>query len=262
MKIIIKKILIYTLTVTSIVFGSFSTALAAKNVNSTDQTDASSSTFCKKLLSTTNSIESNITKRSDKATDLWTNRENKWSDNWSKVDQTVANNRTKADQLKQQHFNQLTSKVKNSTEKQAIDEYSTEVHNAVSVRRAAYDEARNAFRVGVKSLINSRAGTISAQLAQFSDQVNTAINTAKEACNNNTESSTQIRTDMKASLKTARENFNSERKTDSTVGSQIKLLITTRNNAFKAADQTFHNSVTTAKDTLQKAMGADSSSID
>lgn len=256
MKIVINRLI--KLSSLFIVFSLVlvNTSFAAANPN----VDASNSQFCKKLPTVASNIKSNINSRSTNATNSLSNRENRWTNIWTNVDSKVSTNRSKADTLRQQHFDKLLAKAKTSTQQQAVKQYITDVNNAVAIRRTAYDNSRNEFRNALNNLISSKSSSVSSQVNEFSDQVNSAINTATDQCANNSMKAIDIRSNFTSSLKSIRQQYETNRKSDAGISSQIKSLVTTRNNEFKAADLTFKTSIDSARANLVKAFGQNANS--
>lgn len=219
------------------------------------------SDFCTKLASDQGKYTSELNGRVAKASDALQGRNEKWSTVWANVDSKVTEDRQKADTERQADFAKLQAKATTSSEQQAVQAYETAVNNAVSTRRAAYDSAREAFRNGVETIVSGRQSTIAGQLNSFETAVNTAFQNAQASCASNPSDGPAIRATLMAALKSARENYTSDRKGDATVGSQIQQLIATRDAAFKAANQTFQNSMTAAAQTLKAAFGGKSGSV-
>jgi hypothetical protein len=62
-------------------------------------------------------------------------------------------------------------------------------------------------------------------------------------------------------MKSARETFKNDRSGDAQVGTQVKQLAATRNQAFADADQTFKTATSAARTALKSAFGSDASSV-
>jgi hypothetical protein len=238
-------------------------ALGPKDAMASDATTTpKTSEFCSTTLAKDASkITTNLNNLIGKANDAWSGKNTKWSTIWANVDTEVSTDRQKADTARQQDFTKLQAKATTSTEQQAVQAYETAVNNAVNTRRAAYDAARQTFRAGVEAAISGRQNTVTGQYSTFEAAVNTAIQNAQASCASNPSNGQEIRTTLEAALKSARESFQGDRKSDSTVGSQVQQLITTRDAAFKSADQAFQNSMTSAAQALKQAFGSNSSSV-
>ncbi len=234
--------------------GSF--ALSTHAATAAAASKSQTSPFCTNLTARANTISTSLTDRSGKVTSAWSQQDQKLTAGWQKVDQAVAAGRQKADSERAADFTKLEAKAKTDAQKQAVQTYETAVHNAVVTRRAAYDAARQAFRIGVQNAISARHDTATTQLATFQSSVNAAISTAEASCASSPNDGPAIRQTLQASLKAARTAFQSDRKGDSTVGGQVKQLAVTRQAAFQAADKTFQASLSTARDTLKQAFGS------
>lgn len=240
-------------TVTSMVFMPLSgTALAV---------EAKTSPFCTNLSTRVSSITSQVNNLSGKVAPAWAQQDEKLSSADQKVDQDVAAARQKADSDRDANFTKLEAKATTDAQKQAVQTYETAVKTAVTTRRGAYDAARQTFRTGVKDAVLARRSTVAAQISQFKASVNAAVASAQASCTSNPASGASVRTTLVSALKTARQTFQSNRKGDETVGSQVKQLAATRNDSFKAADQAFKASMVTARDALRQAFGSSNTSV-
>lgn len=225
----------------------------AATVASAPKSQASS--FCTNLANHTDKISSNLGDLSGKVTPAWAKQDQELTTKWQQADQKIAADRQKADSERSADFTKLEAKAKTDAQKQAVITYEAAVHNAVATRRDAYDAARQAFRTGVQDAISGRHDTVNAQLGTFQSSVNSAIATAKASCAANPADGQAIRQTLQTSLKAARTTFQSDRKGDNTVGSQVKQLVVTRKAAFKTADKAFQDSLTAARQALKQAFG-------
>lgn len=216
---------------------------------------AKTSPFCTELPVRATTITGRVSTLVGKVSQAWAQQDQKLTAEYQKVDQDVTVDRQKADSERTGDFNKLEAKAKTDAEKQAVQTYEAAVQNAVSTRRAAYDTARQTYRAGVQAAITTRRGTVTGQLNTFQSSVNSAISIAEASCASTPNDGLAIRQTLQASLKSARETFQGDRKGDETVGSQVKQLATTRNSAFKAADQAFQASLSAARTTLKQAFG-------
>lgn len=232
-------------------FGGTALALEAGKTG----TEAKTSPFCTNLSAKMGAFTGQITTLSGKATQAWTTQDQKLLAEYQKVDQDVTADRQKADTDRSTNFTKLEAKATTDAQKQAVKTYEAAVHTAVDTRRSAYDTARQAFRTGVKGIILARRDTVTAQLNQFKSTVAADFATTQTNCTSNPSGSTAARETLMANLKTARQTFQNSRKNDETVGSQVKQLAQTRNDAFKAADQAFKASMTAARTALKQAFG-------
>ena len=238
--------------------GASAISARASEVATPKSAVSKTSPFCTNLINETSNVTSKLNNLISNANQSWSNNDQRWNTLWQKVDTTVASDRSKADTERSQEFVKLQARAKTSTQKTAVQTYSASVINAVTVRRAAYDAARHTFREGVLATINTRKETVTSQFSSFQGSVNSAIQTAQSSCSSTPNDGSAIRTTLQTSLKAARETFQSDRKSDTTTNSQIHELAITRNAAFKAADQTFQNSITSARQSLEKAFSGSS----
>lgn len=250
----------FSILASTLILGSTAFVPVAAISSTGTAKSSATSPFCTNLSTRATTATSKISDLRGKLATAWSNQDSSLSSKYASVDQNVAQVRTQADTERTSNFGKLEAKATTDAQKQAVQTYETAVKNAVTIRRAAYDAARQTFRDGVKSAIDSRRSTITSQTDAFSSAVQSALSSAEASCNTDSSVSAgqTARTTLVASLKTARETFQADRKNDATVGSQATQLAATRDAAFKAADQTFQASMTTARTALQKAFGSTS----
>lgn len=217
--------------------------------------------FCNGITNQASAVTGRVSGLNDKVTQAWSQQDQKLAAQFQKVDQEVAADRQKADSETQADFSKLEAKATTDAEKQAVKAYETAVLNAISTRRADYDAARQVFRTGVQNAISTRRSTVSSQITDFQNAINSAFTTAEASCSSGSADGTTIHQALQSSLKTARETYQDDRKTDGTVGSQVKQLVIARQAAFKAADTAFQDSLTSARTTLKQAFGGSGNSI-
>jgi hypothetical protein len=229
-------------------------ALNSKNVNVNQDVKApTTSPFCTNLPTETANINSKLSVLIANANQNWSTKNQKWQTIWTNVDQNVANERAKADATRQAEFTKLQAKAKNSSEQQAVTNYIDAVNNAVSIRRQAYDSARQTFRSSVEAAINARQSIVTQQFDTLQNTVNSAVSIAQASCTSDPSSGQSVHSLFQSTLRNAQATFQSDRKSDATIVSQVKSLAATRNNAFTDADQTFKNTITSARQTLIQA---------
>jgi hypothetical protein len=223
--------------------------------SATADTTANTSPFCTELSTKSQTITNSMNTVSGKLQAAWAKQTQDLTNDFQKADQDIAADRAKADTERQTDFTKLMAKATTSSEKQAVGVYETAVLQAVNTRRTAYDNARSNYRTNVEGAISGRQTTVKGQLTVFESSVSSALSNAQSSCASTPNDGTSIRTTLVGSLKSARETFQSDRKSDSTVGTQIKQYVTTRNDAFATANSIFQTSIQNAAKTLQQAFG-------
>lgn len=231
-------------------------APAAGSALSTSNTAGSA--FCANLPAKITSTDTVITNMTSRVTTAWSQQDQKLAADQQKIDQGVATARAAADRTRTADFTQLQTKATTSSERAAVQTYITAVNAAVNTRRAAYDAARHTFRISLASAISTRRTTVAAQESAFQTAVTTAFNTAQAGCTANPSNGASLRTALINSLRAARQTFQTDRKDDATIGSQIQQFIAARKAAFQAADTAFETVLQAARQALQAAFGASS----
>ncbi|HVC35904.1 MAG TPA: hypothetical protein VNE40_00450 [Candidatus Dormibacteraeota bacterium] len=211
--------------------------------------------FCTNLSATVSRVNSNISNLENKMTTARSQQDQKLSANWAKWDQQIQANRAKWDGLRQADFAKLQAKAKTSTQQAAVQTYITAVLNAVSTRRAANDAARATYRSAVQTVIASQRTNIDSQVSTFTNAVNAAESTAQASCQATPSAGATIRVSFQTSMNNARQSFISDRKSDGTIGNQIKQLAQTRNASFKANNDAFLAAIKAAATVLKTAFG-------
>jgi len=130
----------------------------------------------------------------------------------------------------------------------AIDEFEVTIKTAEKTRETAVDTARATYREALDQVIAEHQGTLLDAATVFQKAVKAALTTAQANCGD-----TSATVSLRASIKTARDSFQSTRKTDA-IKTTIKQLAETRREAVQAANTEFKTSVTTAASALKMAL--------
>jgi hypothetical protein len=214
------------------------------------------SPFCTNIVTNVGKLTTSLNAAKVKVDSARTDRVSQQTANRTKWDQELAANRTKSDQQRKDNFTKLEAKATTDAQKTAVKNYESTITDAIAKRRDANDAARATFRSGVDSAISSQNSTINAQSVLLSTAISTAISTAQAACYATPANGPAIRETLQASIKTAKDTFNTARKSDGTIGDQIQKLTEIRNTAIKANDSAFEAAAKTARDTLKAAFGS------
>jgi hypothetical protein len=237
-------------------------SLSASMVTAIDKPAAQSSTartseFCTNLPATISRVNSNMGSLQSKLDTAWNNRNTQISSNDAKWDQALAADQAKWAAQRQTQFSELQAKATTDAQKAAVQTYITTLTNAISTRESANAAARTTFRDGLTNLLTTQRSNITSQVATFTDAVNAAEAAAQSAC----ASDASPRTTFISAMKSARQAFETDRKGDSSLGTQVKALAATRDAAIKANNTAFKNTATAAATALKAAFGAASTSI-
>lgn len=216
------------------------------------------SPFCSTLGTKAANASGAITTLTNKVTTAWEQQDQKITSDEQAADQRVASVRASADATRGADYAKLQTKATTASEQTAVQTYITSVNAAVNTRRAAYDAARQVYRMGLTNAVASHRTTITAQVSTFTTATNTALGLAVAGCATSALGGPTLRTTLVASLSAARVAFQTDRKGDTTLTTQITQLAATRDAAFKAADTTFTTTVRAAAQQLQRAFGSTS----
>jgi hypothetical protein len=216
------------------------------------------SPFCAQLPSKVTQITTNMANNKAKVPKAQINRTQKITSDRNKVDQEIAADRAKWDQDRQNNYTKLEAKATIDAQKNAVKTYESTITSAIATRRAAYDAARTTYRDAVDVAISSMQSQVDSQILTFNNAVNAAISAAETSCSADASNRTAIRTQFISDMGTARQNYQSDRKSDDNLGSTIKQLAQDRNASFKAADDVFKTTAESARGTLKAAFGSDS----
>ena len=213
-------------------------SLSTATIFAAPATTTRTTAFCTNLPSTISKVNSSLSNLQSKLTTAWNNRNAQIATNDTKWDQALAADRAKWAAQRQNEFTELQAKATTDAQKAAVQTYITALSDAINSRESANDQARATFRSGLTSLLASQQSTINSQVATFTGTVNAAEATAQSSCAA-TPSDTSIRTTFVSATRTARSAYNSDRKSDSGIGTQVKALAATRDAAIKANDTAF-----------------------
>jgi hypothetical protein len=180
-----------------------------------------------------------------------------WKNNVTQHDSKLAELRAEWDANRNAQFSKLEEKATTEAQKKAVSDFETIVKDAIAKRRAAVDVALEAFRSGVKDLINSRTEGASTDKTALIDAIHAAFEAAKSNCSDNTKL-TDIKTILKKSIQAAREKFMADKKNTPKVGEGIQALIDARKEAVGKALADFKATMEKARTDLKKAFPKDS----
>ncbi len=172
----------------------------------------------------------------------------------SAADSEIAAVRDGADKTRAEAQGRMLDKARSDEQKAAIAAYKQVVEQAVATRRAAFDAARSDFRQSVDGLQNNYQGTVDSRIGNLESTVDQAFVEAGQYCRRSRAASEGSREAFISSLKQARLDYNEYRRTRQDTTAKIKELILERDAAFKAAMQTFQQSMEQARSTLKAAL--------
>lgn len=219
-----------------------------------------SNQFCANLATETAKVTEKMTSLSEKLSQAWTTQDTQVASKLKQIDTDVTARREQAETNLNSNFAKLEAKAITDAQKQAVQDYETVIKTAVSIRRAAYDTARQTFRDAVKEQVALRRSIVLGQQDTFKSSVDSAIIAAKATCLDDGTSST-ARTTYQTAMKAARDAFQNSRTEDNSIKNRVQEFATTRNSTFESANQAFKASLESAKLTLQQAFGEDKASI-
>lgn len=163
--------------------------------------------------------------------------------------------RAKEDESRGKRVGELDDLADTDAERQALQDFQTDVAAAVAARRAATDAANDAFRDGLKALLAARKSAIDAATGTFAAAARAALAKAKKDCASGISPAT-VRQALLDAMKTAREMLQSDLQAVEKIGPQVKTLIETRRAAHEKAMDDFHAALEQAKSGLKTAFGA------
>jgi hypothetical protein len=210
--------------------------------------------FCTRITNTSTDISSKLTKAEDNRGSVRLDILAKLKDRKDKRAVDIQAKRDEAKTNFEKLIANLTATATTDAQKNAIDVFKTTIENAMTTRKTAVDAAVKAYQDGLDALVGQREDTIKAAAATFKTAVSNAVTTAKSSCAAGTDPAT-VRTTFMASLKTANEAFRSavQVKVQGQNSQQIESLAKTRNDAIKAANDAFKQTVKQARDILKAA---------
>jgi hypothetical protein len=211
--------------------------------------------FCSGMSAKAEAANQKVASLSDKVTQAWSQQDQKLTDNFTKVDTSVKEGRKKADSQRQEDFDKLAAKAKTDAQKQAVTTYKSAIEASVTIRRDSFDSIRQTYRQALRDTISDRRLKVSAQQITYKAAVADAFTTAEQSCQNSPKDTAAVRVTLLASLKSAREAYQTDRKSDATVGAKQQELAKARNEAFKTATDTFLASTKAARDALRQSFG-------
>ncbi len=129
------------------------------------------------------------------------------------------------------------------------------IHQAIQTRKAAVDAAVKTFRNGIDTLAQKRQQEQEAAINAFKTATQAAINKAKAACAAGEDAAT-IKQTFLSEMEAAKNVLQEARKNLEDDKAEMEALKTTRNNALKAAQETFRQTMEQARVQLKAALGS------
>ncbi len=162
------------------------------------------------------------------------------------------------DTQRQAFYDKLLMKAITDEQKTAVQQFETTIEEAVTIRRAAIDNATKKMQTDVDALTTKKQDEIDQLFADYKTAENAAIVKAKGACTD-TSSETDLKSIAKTlndDLKTARETFRSGVRDTRTMGSEIHVLTQRKKEAAQNAIDAFKVTMLKARVELQNAFGS------
>lgn len=184
-------------------------------------------------------------------------RQNERTIRREELDKEIIKTRTSADQARLAAQTKLREKQQTDENKAAVDTYKAAVETAVSARRSAFDTARSTFRASTDNLLENYTNGIESRMKNLESATNQIFTTAQKVCTGRRPDLSASRKNFIASLQDARLTYSDYRRNRQDTAAEIKTYIAARDEAFKAATQTFEQSMRSARDTLTAALNAE-----
>lgn len=170
-------------------------------------------------------------------------------------DLRIADMRGREDEKRSEHLSDLTALADTDAKKQALDQFQSDIAEAVRARRDAVDAANVDFRTGLQGLMDARRPAVDAATSTLAASVRQALANAESDCASKT-APAKIRETLLAALKAARDRFQADLQDVEKLGPQLQTLIDTRKTAQQKASDDFQAAVDAAKGKLKAAFGA------
>lgn len=164
----------------------------------------------------------------------------------------VAEHRERWDQNRENHFTKLEEIAITDEQKQALLKFKEDVQSAISARRTAFDEAKEAFRSGVEDAVIARKSAIEAATSALAEATKAVAEKAKAACEAGRDA-ISIRQILRANLKAAQDQFQADRKAIDKTGETVKALNAVRKEAIKKDIGDFKTALEAAKTEFKAA---------
>jgi hypothetical protein len=217
------------------------------------------SSFCSTLSNKQQAFQNRFTAKQSALTAAWQTQTQKQQTISTGIDAAVAKIRNNVGAQRSANQAALMAKATSDAQKAAVTAYEQSITSAVEARRSAVDTARSTFRSGMNALLTNHQAAVSGRVTAFQISINDAFSTASSSCTDNTDGAT-VRASLLQAIASVRQTFESQRTSD-TVKGDVQALIAARNQAVRAANNTFLQSAQDARQTLKAAFGDDAGSI-
>jgi hypothetical protein len=248
MKTILNRIIITTIISPALILLTVSPAMAVVKPT-TDSNNNTDSEACLHIITLRSAGRDGIASRLTKMNTSSSDRMKKIAADATAADAKLATARANTKKQFEDKIAklELTAGLTN-VQKQAIETYKTEMETAKTTRESAVDTARTNYRIALASIVTNQQTILTNAAVAYQAAFEKAFATATANCN---------KADMPA-LKTAVQTAHKDLETaisNIKISDKIKQLETTRNDAIKAAKDTFAKQAATFTETLKTALG-------
>lgn len=214
----------------------------------------STQNFCTRFSSLSQKYSGDLGKQLTNLQNRVNGEENKKTSDRHNFDATLQQHQQQWSQNRENNYAKLSDKATTGAQKQAVATFRSTVEAAVTARENAIAAARQTFRQALDQLVSQHQTATAGILSAYRSAVQAAIIKAQSDCAAGTAPAT-VRQNFQTALEAARAARKSASQNLDTVGSQVKQLAATRNQAIQAAVQTYQTALKAAIAALKVAFG-------
>ena len=230
---------------------SFGTTYAV--ATNTNQSTTNENT-CSRLDNVLDRLNSDVTTRVAKITTEHQANTAKLTKDRTAWDNKIAAARKSWDSIRSQYFSRLEAKATTDQQKTAVQTSETNINDAVSSRRSAYDTNRSTYRAGVDSAIDKNQADIDQAVTNLRSDYADAVAKAQDNCANGT-AYKEVAATLTTDLQAARAKFRASRAANTNIAQIAQNLAAIEKTADQTADQQFKAAVNAAYQQLRSAFG-------
>lgn len=161
----------------------------------------------------------------------------------NRLDEGLARSRAQADITRRESYRLIREKQQSDEDRALAGTYAEEVDAAITARRAAYDQARAAFRQTVDNLLAGRDHDIRAAAAAFQASADTAMQSAAAQCTSARSDRAAARWQFINDLQSARLSYADRLRARQDFRTDAGEAVKVRNQAFRQATAEFQRAM-------------------
>lgn len=220
--------------------------------------EAQSEKICGRIENAITRLEKNIGDNGLKLRERKENRTREMEQNQVSSEAELEIRRKTRDESREEFYNKIEEQsADDAVKKAAVEKFKAAVEDAIKIRRAAIDKAKDDMNSAIAQAIKNREASMESLRKEFEASVANAGNKAKGSCDDNStnEDLKNVLTQLRSDIKLAKDEYKLKSNEAKKVQETVRKLRDDRKVAVKLAIENFKTAMKKAQEELQIAMG-------